>query len=215
MRLLNPRNGLKCELIIKHPDLDWSHRSKKNGMNKNTNCTTTSFPRPTQPIASAAHGYLTRLRRKKCELLGSVCRGGRAAAQRSRGSPHLVVLGRECCSASEQGGAQPGGVGVSGGGFSRGSCWVIVVAQVQTTTAIEYWTKPTIISTKHCLPRVHTVEASRRAALRVFNPKHEAACSWNVTSTIVPCCSCVAAEGESIRGAHDDQRRSLHSSVSK
>ncbi len=141
--------------------------------------------------------------------------GGRGA---SRGSPHLVVLGGECCSASEEGGAQPGGVGVIGVGLSIGSCWVIVVAQVQTiTSTIEVWTMIAVMSTAQCMLRFHTVEASRRAALRVFNPKHEAAaCSWNVTtSTIVPCRSCVAAEGECIRGPHDDQRRPLPSSVSK
>ena len=136
----------------------------------------------------------------------------------SRDSPHLVVLGGELFSASEEGVAQPGGVGVSGVGMSIGLCWVTVVAQAQTitTTAMEEWTTHAVTSTPQCRRRVHTVEASRRAALRVFNPKHEAACSCNATtSTIVPCCSCVAAEGESIRGPHDDQRRSLPCSVTK
>ena len=132
----------------------------------------------------------------------------------SRGSPHLVVLGGELCSASEKGVAQPGGVGVSSGvGMSIGNCWVTAVAQAQTlttTAAMEEWTIHAVTSTAQCSRRVRTVEASRRAALRVFNPKQEAACSCNVsTSTIVPCCSCVAAEGESIRGPHDDQRRPL------
>ena len=143
--------------------------------------------------------------------------GGEGGAA-SRGSPHLVVLGGELLSASEQGGAQPGGVGVYGVGMSIGTCWVTVVAQAQTltTNAMEEWTIHAVKSTPQCLRRVHTVEASRRAALRVFNPKHEAACTCNVTtSTIVPCCSCVAAEGESIRGPHDDQRRPLPCSVTK
>ena len=130
----------------------------------------------------------------------------------SRGSPHLVVLGGEFCSTCEQGGAQPGGVGESGVGFSIGM-GMIAVAQGQTritTTALEEWTIPAVMSTTQCHRRFHTVEASRRAALRVFNPKQEAACSCNdSTRTIVPCCSCVAAEGESIRGPHDDQRRPL------
>ena len=136
----------------------------------------------------------------------------------SRGSPHLVVLGGELCSASEQGVAQPGGVAVYGVGMSIGSCWVTAVAQAQTltTTATEEWTIRAVSSTIQCIRRVHTVEASRRAALRVFNPKYEAACSCNVSiSTIVPCCSCVAAEGESIRGPHDNQRRPLPCSVTK
>jgi len=143
--------------------------------------------------------------------------GGEGGAASRGSSPHLVVLGGELMSASEEGGAQPGGVGVSGGGLSIGSCWVIADAQAQTTTtAMEEWTLPAVTSTIQCIRRVHTVEASRRAALRVFNPKHEAACSCNVsTSTIVPCCSCVAAEGESIRGPHDDKHRSLPCSVSK
>jgi hypothetical protein len=144
--------------------------------------------------------------------------GGEGGAA-SRGSPHLVVLGGECCSASEEGVAQPGGVGVSGDGLSIGLCWVTAVAQAQTlttTAAMEEWTIHAVTSTTQCRRRVHTVEASRRAALRVFNPKQEAACSCNVTtSTIVPCCSCVAAEGESIRGPHDDQRRPLPCSVTK
>ena len=151
--------------------------------------------------------HISRLKRA-----GEGGKGGGA----SRGSPHLVVLGGECLSASEEGDAQPGGVGVSGGGLSIGSCWVIAGAQVQTTTtAIEVWTTRTLTSTIQCLRWVHTVEASRRAALRVFNPKHEAACSCNVSISIVPCCSCVAAEGESIRGPHDDQRRPLPCSVTK
>ena len=142
---------------------------------------------------------------------------GRGWGSVLRDSPHLVILERELRSASEQGVAQPGGVGVSGGGLSIGRCWVIAVAQEQTTTtAIEDWTIRAVLSTPQCLRRVHTVEASRRAALRVFNPTHEAACTSNVsTSTIVPCCSCVAAEGESIRGPHDDQRRPLPCSVTK
>jgi hypothetical protein len=45
-------------------------------MNKNTNCTTTSFPRPTQPIASTAHGHSTRLRREMRIIGQRVQEGG-------------------------------------------------------------------------------------------------------------------------------------------
>jgi len=64
--------------------------------------------------------------------------------------------------------------------------------------------------TIQCLRRVRAVEASRSAALRVFDPKHEAARSRNVSTNAVPRCSCVAAEGESVGRAHNDQRGPLH-----
>ncbi len=154
-----------------------------------------------------------------CKCSARISRLKRAGEEgaASRGSPHLVVLEGELFSASEEGFAQPGGVGVYGGGLSIGTCWVIAGAQVHTTTttAREEWTKHAVSSTTQCRRRVHTVEACRRAALRVFNPKQEAACSCNASISIVPCCSCVAAEGESIRGPHDDQRRPLPCSVTK
>jgi hypothetical protein len=57
-------------------------------MNKNTNCTTTSFPRPTQPIASAAHGHSTRLRRKMRIIGQRVQRGGERGGKRGGGLQH-------------------------------------------------------------------------------------------------------------------------------
>ena len=135
---------------------------------------------------------------------------GRGWGSVSRGSPHLVVLGREFCGASEQGEAQPSGVGVSGGGMTLRICWVIALAQKQSmTAAMEYWTMRAAACTAQCCLWVNAVDASRRASLGVFDPKQEAALRTNVSTNIGPRYSRVAAEGETVGGAHDDQRGPL------
>ena len=136
------------------------------------------------------------------------CRGWGSV---SRGSPHLVVLGREFCSAGEQGVAQPSGVGVSGVGMTLRICWVIALAQPQSMTAaaMEYWTMRAAACTAQCCLWVNAVDASRRASLGVFDPKQEAALRTNVSISIGPRCSRVAAEGETVGRAHNDQRGPL------
>jgi hypothetical protein len=81
--------------------------------------------------------------------------------------------------------------------------------------AIEYWTMQAVASTGQRLRRDRAFEASGGAALRVFHPKHEAARSRNGSIAVVPRCSRVAAEGESVGRAHNDQRGPLRCSVSK
>ena len=64
--------------------------------------------------------------KRGARVISSLMRdGSRVWVSVSRDSPHLVVLDREIFGASEQGDAQPSGVGVCGSGFSAGICWVI------------------------------------------------------------------------------------------
>ena len=141
---------------------------------------------------------------------------GRGWGSVSCDSPHLVVFEREIQSASEQGDAQPGGVGVGGSGVNMTVCWIIVWTYEHATIACHAIECGTIRAvTIHRIRRVRAVEASGGAALRVFHPKHEAARSRNRGITVVPRCSRVAAEGESVGGAHNDQRGPLRCSVSK
>ncbi len=120
--------------------------------------------------------------------------GGQRAS--SRDSPHLVVFEIEIWSACEKGVSKPGGVGICGIG-----CGVVGGTPDCDTTsnATEIWAIAVVTSTMQCLCRVHAVKASGSSTLRIFNPEHKAAASWNRIWVIVPVCGCVTAKGEPIR----------------
>ena len=78
------------------------------------------------PHMHSLHLLLEFIKCKRGACIGSLKRdGGREGGSVSRRSPYLVVLKRELFSASEQGVAQPSGVGVSARELSVGSCWII------------------------------------------------------------------------------------------